>query len=407
MAKSSSSSGSTRTQHQVQVSLFLLDGGNGHELKQRGVITDGSFAAGVLANETSPSIVQAVHSDFLHAGCRILTTNSFVAVPSRMMESGEATSEETSNQRAQQLIRASVKCARAAATAATTDNNDDNDSGQDSTKSTNIRIAGCVPPLTECYIADKVPQDAGVLESSYEVIISTLLSERVDLLLAETLSTIREARAIIRVLKQQQHNIISENLPSIPLWLSFTVKDDCPTQLRSGESLIKALNMCISESAADDNNNNQQINLDAIGVNCSSPKAISAAVPLLVTATNEYQYNSKISKPPRVLAYANAFQTTTSEWLQDDCSTIVQPPSTTQNDDITCSHYSSGTRMDVTAGHLDDDDGDYDEHGCILPEVYAKYAQKWVQDGATIVGGCCGCTPRHMRAVAEAYLQIS
>jgi homocysteine S-methyltransferase len=374
----------------TQEVLFLLDGGNGHELKQRGITDDGSFVAGVLANETSPCVVQAVHSDFVHAGCRILTTNSFVAVPSRMMESGEATSEETANQRAQELIQASIKCARAAVTAAA-----------DAPKHlfsavTNIRIAGCVPPLTECYTADKVPQDADVLESAYEVILSTLISERVDLLLAETLSTIREARAIIRALsrvlkqqqqQQQQQQHKSATLPSIPLWLSFTVKDDCPTQLRSGESLMEGLNMCISESAAV--GNQQQINLDAIGVNCSSPKAVSAAVPLLVTATNEC--NSETSKPLRVLAYANAFQTTTSEWL------ACTQTNTTQNDD-TRSH-STGTIIDDTGHH---DDGDYDEHGCILPDVYAKYAQKWVQDGATIVGGCCGCTPRHMWTVAEA-----
>jgi S-methylmethionine-dependent homocysteine/selenocysteine methylase len=30
------------------------------------------------------------------------------------------------------------------------------------------------------------------------------------------------------------------------------------------------------------------------------------------------------------------------------------------------------------------------------PETYAAHAQRWVDAGATIVGGCCGTTPAHI-----------
>lgn len=57
----------------------ILDGGMGHELKLRGV-SDGTFVAGLLANENNCSIVESIHEDYLDAGCDVITTNSFVAV---------------------------------------------------------------------------------------------------------------------------------------------------------------------------------------------------------------------------------------------------------------------------------------------------------------------------------------
>ncbi|MBN1240304.1 MAG: homocysteine S-methyltransferase family protein [Gammaproteobacteria bacterium] len=38
----------------------------------------------------------------------------------------------------------------------------------------------------------------------------------------------------------------------------------------------------------------------------------------------------------------------------------------------------------------------------MAPEAFGAEARKWVARGARIVGGCCGTTPEHIRAVAEA-----
>jgi len=35
----------------------------------------------------------------------------------------------------------------------------------------------------------------------------------------------------------------------------------------------------------------------------------------------------------------------------------------------------------------------------VTPDQYADYARQWLQLGATVVGGCCGTTPAHTRAV--------
>ena len=37
----------------------------------------------------------------------------------------------------------------------------------------------------------------------------------------------------------------------------------------------------------------------------------------------------------------------------------------------------------------------------ITPDAYLRYAEKWVESGVDIVGGCCGITPEHIRLLAS------
>ena len=55
--------------HHNRMMITILDGGTGHELEQRGISnSDGSFFAGVLANETNQAMFEDVHCDFLNNG---------------------------------------------------------------------------------------------------------------------------------------------------------------------------------------------------------------------------------------------------------------------------------------------------------------------------------------------------
>ena len=104
---------------------LTADGGIGHELKRRGVVSsDGTFVAGVLQNEINdsltnkkPNVVESIHMDYL-AHCDVITTNSFVAVPQRMIESGLSRSESYPypQMRTAQLIIAAVCRAKTAIT---------------------------------------------------------------------------------------------------------------------------------------------------------------------------------------------------------------------------------------------------------------------------------------------------
>ena len=42
--------------------------------------------------------------------------------------------------------------------------------------------------------------------------------------------------------------------------------------------------------------------------------------------------------------------------------------------------------------------------GLVLPEAYARHAQRWVELGASIVGGCCGVGPAHIALLRQQLL---
>lgn len=44
-----------------------------------------------------------------------------------------------------------------------------------------------------------------------------------------------------------------------------------------------------------------------------------------------------------------------------------------------------------------DEAGNWISSDAIDPEVYAEIVSSWIEAGATIVGGCCGTTPEHIR----------
>ena len=46
---------------------------------------------------------------------------------------------------------------------------------------------------------------------------------------------------------------------------------------------------------------------------------------------------------------------------------------------------------------LPDEEGNYTE----TPEMMAAAIKGFIDDGVNIVGGCCGSTPDHIRAIAE------
>ncbi|MCS6847639.1 MAG: homocysteine S-methyltransferase family protein [Anaerolineae bacterium] len=51
------------------------------------------------------------------------------------------------------------------------------------------------------------------------------------------------------------------------------------------------------------------------------------------------------------------------------------------------------------AGHVDEVVG-WTLTNAVLPEAYAEATREWRALGATIIGGCCGTTPEHIRAIA-------
>ena len=286
-----------------------------------------------------------------------------------MVECGLASDEASSNGRAVSIIRASVDRARSAVSKY-------NDKTAEAERNQKKKlIAGCIPPLTECYFANKVPSSVNNLMPEYTVVLSTLLDCHVDILLAETLSTTREAIAILRSLSSinEEMGRVKAGHTIPPIWMSFTIHDDSPTKLRSDELLETACNSIIQES------DYLNLPLEAVGINCSAPRAISKAVPILTRILEGTSI--------KVCAYGNCFKTTTSEWISslDDNGDSVDSTSIT-TDKTVCGEVSICV-------------GDYDEEGYLVPDAYAKYTSEWAKSGAQIIGGCCGSRPKHMAKV--------
>jgi len=128
----------------------------------------------------------------------------------------------------------------------------------------------------------------------------------------------------------------------VPVWLSVTVNDDDGTRLRSGEPLAD-LAPLVDRHAP-----------DAVLINCSRPEAVAAALNIAKGFGKTYG------------AYANGFTRISEGFLKD--------------------------RPTVDA---------LEQRTDLDPAAYAEFAMGWVDQGATIVGGCCEVGPDHITELAR------
>jgi len=202
-----------------------------------------------------------------------------------------------------------------------------------------IRVAGSIPPLFGSYRADLYRSER-VVEIAPPLIEG--LRTHVDLWLCETQSLIDEPiriKSLIDRLDKQKK----------PFWVSFTLEDSPLTKeplLRSGESVVDAVKAMVDA------------NVNAILFNCCQPEVISQSVK-----TTQHQLASLGAKNIEIGAYANAF-----------------PP---QPQDATANEGLNELRADLT------------------PSSYLDWARKWIQDGATLIGGCCGIGPEYIAVLSE------
>ncbi len=233
--------------------IILKDGGTGQELMAR---SSGEphplWSAKVLLDE--PDIVRDVHREFVEAGARVLTLNSYAATPERLERDGSVDWFEP-------LQRAAIDLAQEAREQAHCD------------WAFDVKIAGCLPPLYASYKPHLTPEFEECVERY--AAIAAIQAPHVDLMLCETMSSINEGLAAGQAAKAWGK----------PVWIAFTLSDTTLGVLRSGESLSDAL-----EAVA-------EIEPDAVLVNCSQPESIGAAMPALTTSGQAFEIG----------AYANAF----------------------------------------------------------------------------------------------------
>ena len=204
-----------------QPRLILLDGAIGSQLEARGVNTTLPLWSTIaLLSKDGRRILRAIHSEYVQAGAEILTANTFRTNPYTLKK-------EHLESRAKELTRIAVEEARSAC----------------ETLMAGVFIAGSVAPVEDCYSPELVPPDQELLDD-HRRHIDHLYAAHVDLILIETMNTIREAMIALGYSKQTQ----------LPVWISFICKD--PEHLLSGESLEQAIEDC------------EHLKPDAILINC-------------------------------------------------------------------------------------------------------------------------------------------
>jgi len=168
---------------------LLLDGATGTELHRRGVDTAlPLWSAAALID--APEVLSEIHRDYVAAGAEIITANTF-RTHHRSLAAGGV------GERAAELTALAVEIARSAARPGEEKGREQPPTGstvRPGSPVPEVFIAGSLAPLEDCYSPELVPDDAS-LAAEHALMAGWLASAGVDLLLVETMNSIREAVA--------------------------------------------------------------------------------------------------------------------------------------------------------------------------------------------------------------------
>lgn len=211
----------------------LTDGGMGQELLRRSKAAPTPlWSARVLIDE--PELVRDLHAEFIAAGARVITVNTYAATPERLAREGTGDLFETLQQRG---IDLALQARDAAGDCA---------------------VAGCLPPLFGSYAPALTIPFEETLEIYRRIVAEQ--ADRVDLFLCETMASAQEALAAATAACESGR----------PVWVSWTLADGGAPRLRSGETIADAAAAIAHLPVA------------ARLVNCSRPETVDAALPDLL-----------------------------------------------------------------------------------------------------------------------------
>jgi S-methylmethionine-dependent homocysteine/selenocysteine methylase len=287
---------------------LVLDAAMGSELPRRGIPTRLPLWSAHALLE-APDVVRAIHADHAAAGAEVLTANTFRTNPRTLERCGLA-------DRQRELTALAVRLAREAAASAGAVL-----AGPPGGGARPVLVAGSIAPVEDCYEPELVPPDAE-LEREHAAMARSLAAAGCDLLLIETMNTLREARTALAAARET----------GLPAWVSFVVQPG--GRLLSGEDLSAAAREVVRGGA------------ELVLVNCAPPPVADEAFGILRGAV-----------------------------------------------EVPCGVYPN-------YGHADPDMGWTSDP--LDPEWFGGFARRWFEKGAGVVGGCCGTTVEHVRAIVAA-----
>ncbi len=280
-----------------------MDGGTGSELQRRGITMSKAAWSGA-ATHRHPELIQQIHEDYIAAGARVLTTNTFGSARFVLEAAGLGEQTESINATAVAVAQR----ARAASGA-------------------RVDIAGSISNLPPNMDANAYPSPTRELADLKEL--ARLLADNgVDVIATEMLQHPEHGKRAME----------AALATGLPVWLGVSCRQRADGELvcfdppyLAFEAVLRAL---IPMGPA------------VVNVMHSSVPALTRAIALVRSL-----WDGPIGVYPEVPYGADAAK---GPW-----STAIQP------DDL------------------------------------ARLAADWLADGARLVGGCCGTTPDHIRALAR------
>ncbi len=300
---------------------------------------DIELANSALANELHPQAVIDIHSSYINAGADAIGTNTFVVSPLHLEMAGKSAAE------AEQLVTTAVNHARAAV----------EESGRD------VYIAGSVGPSPGAIEADSGDTDFGIPNASvrdaHARVTSALAEGGVDFFCIETMFSAKEAAIAVDVARRV----------GIPIAINLTYK--YTKDRRTGEIIYKtdwghsALDLIDILSGGEfSGGRNLLDDVHLIGLNCGAETRRNAhsGMPYAINGVRQMRIaiEENGSEPKRIMAYPNAGMP--------------------QLDENHRTYYSQA------------------------PEEMASHVTELIDEGAYLIGGCCGTTPAHIKAFRQA-----
>ncbi|KAG2433231.1 hypothetical protein HXX76_008301 [Chlamydomonas incerta] len=372
--------------------VVILDGAQGTELERRGINIGGSklWSAQLLMDD--PDTVRAIHLDYLRAGSDVITTFTYQASLPGFAAAGVDAA------RAGQLLNLAVDLAEAARAQFLREQVQEEQEqgqrqrqeqgqeqgeeqgqeqvasssargGEDSSSSRATRRRPLIAYSCGSYgayladgsefrgdYADSVPADElmGFHRTRLEPVRSR---PEIDLIAFETVPCLREAEAIVELLRRERYGK--------PAWISFSCKDDAHTC--HGEVFGAQCVPLLAAAAAEGL-------VAAMGVNCTPPRHVPA---LLAAARKQLLQLEQEAAAPQ------APQAPSPQRPRPRLLLLCYP--------------NSGEQWDGTGRCWHSAPDDIAE-----PGRFAAAAADWVGSaamGAALVGGCCRTGPAHIAAL--------
>jgi len=248
---------------------LVLDGGLSTELERRGHDISGQLWSARLLHD-APEAVVAAHAAFLRAGAQVITTASYQATPEGFVRAGFTAAD------GMEMLRRSVKLAQRArdqvAAEAAMNGSVEAELGS---SIGGVWIAGSVGPFGAMLAdgseytgeyADDV--DLARLRAFHRPRLQILAEAGVDVLAVETIPSVVETDSLVAELADLNH----------PSWLSLTtaIGPDGVVRTRHGEPADQAFALAAGVDS-----------IIAVGVNCTSPAGLTAAIEVAARASGK------------------------------------------------------------------------------------------------------------------------